>query len=149
MYQICRWVAAMRERGNQMMIIAAPFEADAQLVQVSLVFSTCKLTLSTHTCTCTLHTQLERQNLIDCILAQDGDIILFGAVNVQHGFNTRGSAQKKYFRKRFPSVKGDTTMNRWCRCPRSKAACAAFLGTDYNTPLWGVNLSNGSCKRMG
>lgn len=35
MYQVIRWVSAMRKRGNRMMILGAPFEADAQLVQVS------------------------------------------------------------------------------------------------------------------
>ena len=38
---------------------------------------------------------------------------------------------KKYFQKSFPPVSGDANINRWLRCPRSKAACAAFLGTDY------------------
>ena len=35
MYQVIKWVEAMRQRGNRVMIIGAPFEADAQLVQVS------------------------------------------------------------------------------------------------------------------
>lgn len=37
MFQIISWVTAMRGRGHRMMILAAPFEADAQLVQVSVV----------------------------------------------------------------------------------------------------------------
>ena len=82
------------------------------------------------------------------IASQDGDIVLYGGRVVQHGYNTRGAGQKKYFKNRFPSVEGDPNPNLWLRCPRSKAACAAFLGTDYNTSLWGVNLQNGVCKEM-
>ena len=92
--------------------------------------------------------QLENQSLIDVILSQDGDVVLLGGQRVQHGYNTRGSSSKKYFKEKCPIVCGDPTINRWLKCPRSKAACAAFLGTDYNTPLWGVNLKNGACKRM-
>ena len=71
------------------------------------------------------------------------------------GLNTRGNGGKKYFRKRFPNIqckiKGVTKMvniNTWLKCPRSKAAAAAFIGTDYNTPLRAVNLQNGSVEQM-
>ena len=60
-YQFLKWVENMRKRKFRMMVFGAPFEADAQLVQ------------------------LEEQGLIDAILSSDGDIVLLGGHNVQFG----------------------------------------------------------------
>jgi len=51
----------MRSLGKKMMVLGAPFEADAQLVK------------------------LQKQSLIDCILTQDGDTMLLGATLIQFG----------------------------------------------------------------
>ena len=64
-FQMLKWIAMMRKRKCKMMAFGAPFEADAQLVQ------------------------LEQQGLVDCILTGDGDVILLGGQNVQFGYNTR------------------------------------------------------------
>jgi hypothetical protein len=61
MFQLTAWVQEMRKRGNKIMLMAAPFEADAQLVQ------------------------LQNQGLIDVILSQDGDMIMHGSNAVQFG----------------------------------------------------------------
>ena len=112
------------------------------------------------------------QGLIDVILTQDGDPMLLGATAIQFGescerpcdscpsltfprtpagYSTRGKWSKKYFKNKFPKVsykmKGQTkqvSINTWLKCPRSKAAAAAFLGCDYNVHLRGMNLLNGS-----
>ena len=46
---------------------------------------------------------------------------------------------KKYFQKRFSPVSGDPTINRWLRCPRSKAVCVSFRlqHSFYGSPLPG------------
>ena len=61
------------------------------------------------------------------------------------GYNTRGQGKRKYFDGTFPDFKGQE-MQSWLSTPESKAAAAAFLGTDYNTPLWGVTLNGGRLK---
>lgn len=61
MFQLTAWVQEMRKRGNKIMLLGAPFEADAQLVQ------------------------LQNQGLIDVILSQDGDMIMHGSDAVQFG----------------------------------------------------------------
>ena len=61
MFQLVSWVRWMRRRGRKMTVLGSPFEADAQLVKLQL------------------------QGLIDCILSQDGDIILLGATKLQCG----------------------------------------------------------------
>ena len=60
-FQLISWVEMMRSKGNRMMVLGAPFEADTQLVQ------------------------LQHQKLVDVILTQDGDCILLGATLVQFG----------------------------------------------------------------
>ena len=60
-FQLVSWVQAMRKRGHAIMLLGAPFEADAQLVA------------------------LQNQGLIDVILSQDGDIIMHGSNRVQFG----------------------------------------------------------------
>ena len=61
MFQFVAWARKMRLLGKRMMVLGAPFEADAQLVK------------------------LQMQTLIDCILTQDGDTMLLGATLVQFG----------------------------------------------------------------
>ena len=127
-----KWITLMRKRKCRMVAFGAPFEADAQLVQ------------------------LEDQKLVDAILTGDGDIILLGGNNVQFGYNTRGKGSRKYFRKKFaPFVyqihkneQQRVDLNSWINCPRSKAAVAAFCGTDYNLPLRSVTLRNGKLQRL-
>ena len=121
----------MRERGFQMMVFGAPYEADAQL------------------------NQLEKQGLIDVIVTEDMDNVLLGARLVQFGYNTRGDRNKKYFRHKFAPFKykidgvvSTVHLNTWLKCPRSKAAAAAFSGTDYNLGLRGVRLDNGRVERL-
>ena len=60
-FQLTSWVRSMRTKGKKMMVLGAPFEADAQLVK------------------------LQMQNLIDCILTQDGDLMLQGGTLIQFG----------------------------------------------------------------
>ena len=60
-FQFVSWVGRMRSLGKKMMVLGAPFEADAQLVK------------------------LQKQSLIDCILTQDGDTMLLGATLIQFG----------------------------------------------------------------
>ena len=67
----------MRQRGFEMMVFGAPYEADAQL------------------------NQLESQGLIDVVVTSDIDNVLLGARVVQFGYNTRGTGSKKYFRHKF------------------------------------------------
>ena len=122
-FQFVSWVRRMRSSGMKVMVLGAPFEADAQLVR------------------------LQMQKLIDCILTQDGDTMLLGASLVQFGYNTRGVGKKKYFNGKFPSVDGQE-LNSWLSTAESKAAAAAFLGTDYNTALYGVTLHGGTLRRL-
>ena len=130
--QMLKWIALMRKRKCRMMAFGAPFEADAQLVQ------------------------LEDQELVDAIITGDGDIILLGGNNVQFGFNTRSRGCMRYFRKKFApfvyqiskGVKQNVDLNSWIKCHRSKAAVAAFSGTDYNLALRGVNLKNGKLQNL-
>ena len=121
----------MRQRGFEMMVFGAPYEADAQL------------------------NQLERQGLIDVVVTSDIDNVLLGARVVQFGYNTRGTGSKKYFRHKFTPFKytvegkvSNVNLNKWLKCPRSKAAAAAFSGTDYNLGLRGVKLGNGRAERL-
>ena len=102
----------MRQRDFRMMVFDAPCEADAQL------------------------NQLEKQELIDVVVTEDMDNVLLGARVVQFGYNSRGDANKKYFRHKFAPFqykieKTVTTvnLNKWLKCPTSKAAAAAFSGT--------------------
>ena len=59
------------------------------------------------------------------------------------GYNTRSGStrMKKHFA-------GFVSGLSWINSQKARAATAAFLGTDYNRSLYGVNLSNGMCEQM-
>ena len=66
---------------RRVMILGAPFEADAQLVQ------------------------LQKQGLIDVIMTEDADPTLLGASLVQFGYKKRSArSAKQYFDGNFPLV---------------------------------------------
>ena len=71
------------------------------------------------------------------------------------GFHSRGSKSYKYFADKFPKVQynvnkvvSEHDINEWLCCRESKCAAAALLGTDYNVPLRGIKLGNGSLERV-
>ena len=70
-FQLYSWVQEMRKRGHKMMLMSAPYEADAQLVA------------------------LQNQGLIDMILSQDGDIVMHRPIacsSVRHMYMIGNSA---------------------------------------------------------
>ena len=71
-WQFLKWVKSMRQRGCAMMVFGAPYEADAQLVQ------------------------LEKQGLVNVIVTEDIDTVLLGGRMVQFGFNKRGQGSQRY-----------------------------------------------------
>ena len=132
-FQFVAWVRDRRKQGVKIMVLGAPFEADAQLVQI------------------------QKQGLIDVILSEDADLTLLGACKVQFGYKKRSkNNRKQFFDGKFPLVKFNKTaiarrddgeetvdINVWMTTPRAKAVTTAFIGTGYNIQLWGVTVQSG------
>lgn len=130
-FQMLQWISYMRGKEQSMMALGAPYEADAQLVQ------------------------LEKQGLVDAILSEDGDLLFLNAKKIQFGYNTCETGGQQFFDSVFPDITHKVTkdfttvdINSWFNSPRSKAATAAFLGTDYNRSSSKITLCNGMVERV-